>query len=89
MIDDTSRTAKIHAWMRGLDDDSKSRFAINWHIPHSLFNVASRVYKGNPSDIQGIDWFKIFKSRDLGNWSHGGTVYVIDGRALRAEEPTQ
>ena len=79
------KTEKIHAWMRALDDDSKMRFAINWRIPHSLFNVASRVYEGDPSDLQGIDWFKIFKSRDLGNWSHGGAVYVIDAREMEDE----
>jgi hypothetical protein len=26
--------------------------------------------------LQGIDWDAIHKSRDMGNWSHGGPVIV-------------
>ena len=70
------RTTEIHEWMKNLDDDKKMRFAINWRIPHSLFNVACNLYPGGYMKLQNIDWFKIFQSKDLGVWSHGGPVNV-------------
>lgn len=71
------RTKAVHGWMKGLNDDDKKRFAINWRIPHSLFNVAC-IYR-SVDELQGIDWFAIYNTRDLGTWSHGGRVYVIGG----------
>lgn len=70
------KTQKVHDWMKSLDDGKKSWFAINWRIPHTLFNVACKFYPGGYMELQGIDWYSIFKSRDLGNWSHGGPVIV-------------
>lgn len=69
------KTQEVHDWMKSLDDDTKMRFALNWRIPHSLFNVACGV-RGNGDTLQDVDWFKIYKSRDMGNWSHGGPVRV-------------
>lgn len=68
-----SKTKEVHEWMKSLDDDSKMRFAINWRrIPHTLFNIACKL---RPADeLQGVNWHEIHKSRDLGNWSHGGKV---------------
>ncbi len=71
------KTAKIHKWMKSLPDDHKLRFAINWRIPHSLFNVASTIFPGGYMNLQRVDWWEIFKTRDLGTWSHGGRVYPI------------
>jgi hypothetical protein len=72
-----NRTKEVHEWMKNLDDNYKQYFAINWKIPHSLFNVACKFYEGGADNLQGIDWYKIYKSRDLGVWSHGGKVYVL------------
>ena len=69
-----TRTNLFHQWLKNLDDDTKQRYAINWKIPHTLFNVSCKFF--DYMTIQNIDWFKIYKSRDLGNWSHGGKVYV-------------
>lgn len=73
---DELKTKKTHEWMKALDDDMKQRFAINWRMPHTLFNVACGI-KGSSDTLQDIDWFKIYKSRDLGRWSHGGKVNCI------------
>lgn len=70
------RTNEIHQWMKNIDDQHKQSFAINWKIAGTLFNVACLYYPGGSKELQGIDWFKIYKSRDLGTWSHGGKVYV-------------
>ena len=72
MMNSPDKTAAMRQRMRELDDDSKLRFAINWRIPHSLFNAASAMWPGE--DLQGIDWYAIHESRDLGVWSHGGPV---------------
>lgn len=69
------KTAEIHDWMKGLDDDNKLRFAINWRMPHTLFNVASAI-RGESDTLQNVDWYGLFKSRDMGLWSHGGPVIV-------------
>jgi hypothetical protein len=73
-------TEEFHKWLKIQDDQIKMRFAINWRIPHSVFNVACLFLKCE--DLQGIDWYKIHKSCDLGNWSNagnssGGKVYVL------------
>jgi len=69
-----AKTEEIHQKMRDLSDDKKSVFAINWRIPHSVFNVACRFWP--VGELQNIDWFKIHQSRDMGKWSHGGPVIV-------------
>lgn len=69
------KTQATHDWMKALSDDQKLRFAINWRIPHSLFNVACAI-KGGHMELQGIDWYAIYKTRDMGIWSHGGPVIV-------------
>ena len=74
---DQEKTTKIHEWIKSLDDDRKLRFAINWKIPHTLFNVACGMYPGGAAALQDIDWYQIFKSKDLGTWSHGGRVRVL------------
>lgn len=71
------KTQKVHEWMKSLSDDEKMRFAINWRMPHSLFNVACKIHEGGNKELQNVDWFQIFKSRDLGNWSHGGQVICL------------
>ena len=70
------KTQATHDWMKSLDDNGKMRFALNWGLPHSIFNVACAM-KGGHKELQGIDWFKIFKTKDLGVWAHGGKVYPI------------
>lgn len=69
------KTKQIHNWMKNLDDHNKMKFAINWRIPHTLFNVAFGIKRGH-EELQNVDWYKIHKSRDLGEWSHGGKVFV-------------
>ena len=69
-------TDRMHERMKALDDDKKQRFAINWRIPHSLFNVACSIWPDEQNTtLQGVDWDRIYKTRDLGVWSHGGRVY--------------
>jgi len=72
---ETGNTKTIHNWMKNLDDDAKMRFAINWKTPHTLFNIAYKMK--SLEGLQEVDWFKIYKSRDLGTWSHGGKVTPI------------
>lgn len=72
-----AKTQEIHNWMKNLPDDSKMRFAINWRIPHSLFNVACAVHPKGVDYLQGIDWYTIHKSRDLGYWFNGNGVCVL------------
>ena len=74
---DTEKTERIHQWMKDLPDDQKIRFAINWSIPHSVFNVACSMYPGGYEELQNVDWNKIHKSKDLGRWSHGGAAYCL------------
>ena len=69
-----NRTKEVHQWMKNLEDDKKMRFAINWRIPHSLFNVACKMYPGGADALQRINWYAIYKTRDLGVWSHGSPV---------------
>lgn len=69
-------TAAMKARMKALSDDDKMKFAINWHIPHSLFNIAAALWPDevNTTALQSVEWFEIFHSHDLGVWSHGGVV---------------
>ena len=45
-------------------------------MSHSLFNVASKIYPYDKTDLQAVDWFKIYESKDMGLWSHKGKVIV-------------
>lgn len=69
------KTETIHMWIKRLPDDKKAKFAINWRMPHTLFNIACGIYPGGQDALQDVDWNKIYKSRDLGVWGHGGAVY--------------
>lgn len=84
---DQALTEEVHAIMKALPDDAKLRFAINWKIPHTLFNVAcgmpqhfdmGRFNDSTPpiNERKLVDWDAIYKTRDLGNWSHGGPAIV-------------
>jgi len=75
-MSDSEKTEKVHRWMKDLPDNKKQIFAINWYIAHTLFNVSCKFYPNGESELQDIDWYKIYKSNDLGTWSHGGLVYV-------------
>lgn len=75
--DGVDKTEYIQAWLRGLDDKAKLSFAINWRIPHSVFNMCCKYYDVN--DLQHIDFYKIYKE-GLGTWSHGGKVITIGRR---------
>lgn len=77
---DLERTREALKIMRELPDNLKSRFAINWKIPHTLFNVASTMPDHFPMDRFNdtgarVDWFTLFELRDLGTWAHGGRVF--------------
>lgn len=69
------KTSQIHDWMRALDDHNKQRFAINWKIPHTLFNIACTLKPA--SDLQNVDWYAIYKTHDLGTFSNGNKVQVL------------
>jgi len=71
------KTLKIHEWMKGLNDNEKSRFAINWKMAGTIFNIACSVHPEGAKALQEINWFEIYKTRDIGNWSHGGKVYLL------------
>ena len=71
-----AKTQATHEWMKALSDDDKMRFAINWRMPHSIFNVACGL-KGGHEELQGIDWFAIHETNDMGNWSHGERVNIL------------
>lgn len=71
------KTASIIKWMDELNDSDKLKFAINWKMPHTLFNVASKIYKGDKEDLQDVDWYSIYTRKDLGVWSHGGKVSFL------------
>lgn len=72
---DDAKTQEIHEWMKSLNDHDKARFAINWNMPHTLFNIACKF---KPSEeLQNVNWFKIFKSRDIGYWENGNRVNTI------------
>lgn len=73
--DKETRTKIFHNWMKNSGDDVKRRYAINWTMPHTLFNVSCNFFKGE--DIQNIDWESIHNSRDLGKWSNNNKVNVI------------
>ena len=71
------KTRQVHEWMKSLSNNDKMQFALNWRIPHSLFNVACKLYPGDGDKLQTVNWYEIYKSRDMGNFSHGGKVYVV------------
>jgi hypothetical protein len=69
------RTEQVHEWLKSLDDGTKTWFAINWKIPHTLFNLSCKFI--NPRQLQCVNWYKIHKSRDMGTFSHGGKVNCL------------
>jgi len=44
-------------------------------MPHSVFNVACKFYPGGGPALQNVDFYEIYKSKDLGTFSHGGKAY--------------
>ena len=68
------KTKAIHDWMLQSDDATKMRLSLNWNIPHSIFNVACMYH--DSADLQEIDWYEIYKSRDLGKFLNGNKVIV-------------
>ena len=34
------------------------------------------LFAGGGDKLQNVDWYAIYKSKDLGRWSHGGGVCV-------------
>ena len=69
-----TRTELFHTWLKRQSDDIKQRYAINWRMAHTLFNISCKFF--DSKDIQNIDFYKIYKSKDMGVWSHGGKVIV-------------
>jgi len=74
---DQAKTEAFHERMKQLPDDQKMRFAINWRIPHSLFNVASDMFPND--DLQNIDWYSIYQSRDIGKWAGNDNPVIVKG----------
>lgn len=70
-----TRTERFHEWMKNASDDIKIRYAINWHIPHTLFNVSCKFF--NSMDLQDIDWYTIYKSHDVGIWENKNKVITL------------
>lgn len=72
--DRDKRTELLHNYLKTLNDDLKMKYAINWVIPHRLFTITCRLIGSD--NLQNIDWYKIFKSKDIGYWSNGNKVLV-------------
>ena len=58
---DKEKTKEIQEWIINLPDEQKVRFALNWNIPHSIFNVACKMYPGGAAELQNVEWHKIHK----------------------------
>jgi len=71
---DAKKTHAFHERLCELADGHKAKYAINWRMPHTLFNISSEFWPNE--DFAGIDWFAIYKSRYLGYWSNGNNVIV-------------
>jgi hypothetical protein len=54
-------TEDFKAWLLSQDDTTKLKFAINWSIAHSVFNVACNYIES--AELQEIDWYDIYKSK--------------------------
>lgn len=65
-------TQEFIDWLTTAEDDVKMRFALNWRMPHSIFNVASDYH--DVLELQDVNWYRVHKSRDLGKWSNGNKV---------------
>jgi hypothetical protein len=72
---DVVKTREQHKRMCRLPDAQKQMFALNWRMPHTLFNLSSTIWYND--DLQKIDWNAIYMSRDIGLWEDGNKVYVI------------
>ena len=75
LSESNDRTKTVKQWLKQLPDSDKQFFAINWRMPHTIFNCTCKYCKAE--HLQNIDWYQIYKSRDLGSWSHGGGVGCI------------
>ncbi len=79
--DPETQTERFHEWMKNAEDGIKQWYAINWKIPHTLFNISCKFF--NYMDLQKIDWYKIYKSRDLGRWENNNKVMTwVDGKTI-------
>lgn len=74
-----AKTQEIHAWMKSLPDNDKSRFAVNWKMPHTLFNIACKVHPKGVDYLQCVNWYEIYNTQDLGYWFNGNGVCVLGG----------
>lgn len=74
LTDKAQRTDCFVEWLHGQNDDTKQLYAINWRMPHTLFNVSCRFF--SQETLQNIDWYRIFK-KGVGRFSHGGPVIGI------------
>lgn len=70
---DNFTTETFQQWLLDADDRIRMKFAINWRMPHTIFNVACGFLPAEK--LQNIDWYAIYKGKQLGNWQHGGKAY--------------
>lgn len=70
---DLQKTRAMHERFMQLDDSRKSLLVQNWKIPHSLLNVAAKLWPEEYArgDFDGIDWNAIHKTNNAGYWSNG------------------
>jgi hypothetical protein len=68
------KTRKVHTRLLNLPDSHKAVFVRNWRIPHTLFNVAHRFWPNE--SFEGVDWYAIYKTGNLGCWENGNKVFV-------------
>ena len=73
--DREKRTELFHTLLKSQDDDTRFRYALNWRIPHSLFNMSCKFF--DHTEIQNIDWYKIHKSKDLGRWNGNESKIIV------------
>ena len=68
------RTRWVYDWIKSQPDDRKMLYAMNWRIPHSVFNITCRFI--DPANLQGIDWYAIHQTKDIGSFSNGNKVVI-------------
>ncbi len=58
------RTQALIDWMQKAPNDIRMRFALNWTMPHSIFNILSTLVES--SLIQNIyNYYQVFKSKEI------------------------
>lgn len=74
-----TKTQWMHQRIKDLPDDDKLFFCINWRLPHSVFNSACKLWPldYNAGLLDGIDWYHIHQSRDVGTWRNGMPAYPL------------